>query len=252
MAEKKARSSGRVLKSYRKVGSRFVPPMLQMFQFEDVSWLSQTMPELVWWDVLIEQASLRFAAHVVEIIATYFKQMNNHDHQWSFLSDYSDMPEETAHGLAESLTKAGMLYEIQACLSDFLDLYPACPIARVLDLHPTGIVDIGYLAEFEERLRVLENKRSRDAVLVQAQAVYMGFASERLHVMEGLALADFPQIVNYPGTERSVEVGASICATVNMLAGNNLPKFREDGWVLYFWRRSLELHPLNLGHLERE
>jgi hypothetical protein len=252
MAENKAENSGKVLKSYRKVGSRFVPPMLQMFQFEDVSWLRQTMPELIWWDVLIQKASLRFAAHLVEAIATYFKQMNNHAHQWSFLSDYSDMPEEIAQGLAGSLTKAGMLNEIQACLSDFLDLYPACPIARVLDLQPTGIMDVGYLTEFEERLRVLENKRSRDAVLVQAQAVYMGFASERLHVKEGLALAAFPEVVNYPDTERSVEIGASICATVNMLAGRDLPKFREDGWVQYFWQRSLELHPLNLRHLERE
>ena len=89
-------------------------------------------------------------------------------------------------------------------------------------------------------------------MLVQAQAVYMGFASERLHVKEGLALADFPEVINYPDTKRSVEVGASICATVNMLAGHNLPKFREDGWAQYFWQRSLELHPLNLRHLERE
>ena len=252
MTDKNAKHSKTVLKSYRKVGSRFVPPMLQMFQFEDVSWLRQTLPELIWWDVLIEQASLRFAARVVEIIAAYFKQMDNYSRQWSFISDYSDIAEETAQGLAESLTKAGMLNEMQVYLSDFLDLYPACPIARVLNLHPAGIVDLGYLIEFEERLRVLEDKRSRDAVLVQAQAVYMGFASERLHVMEGLALADFPQVVNYPDTERSVQVGASICATVNMLAGNNLPKFREDDWVQYFWRRSLELHPLDLGHLERE
>lgn len=252
MAAKKTRSSGKVLNSYRKVGSRFVPPMLQMFNFEDVSWLRQTMPELIWWDVLIEEASLRFAAQVVEKIATYFKQMKDVSRQWSFISDYSDMQEETALGLVESLAKAGMLGEIQACLGDFLNLYPACPIARVLDLRPTGIVDIAYLADFAGRLQVLEDKRSRDAVMVQAQAVYMGFVSERLHVMEGLALADFPQVVNYPDTERSEEVGASICATVNMLAGTNLPKFRDDAWVQYFWRRSLELHPLNLGHLEKE
>ncbi len=228
-----------------------MPPMLQMFQFENVSWLRQTMPELIWWDVLMQKASLRFAARLVEALATYFKQTNNHTRQWSFLSDYSDMPEEVARGLAGNLAEAGMLKEIQACFGDFLVLYPACPIARVLDLQPTKIVDVGYLDQFEKRLRVLENKRSRDAVLVQAQAVYMAFASERLHVTQGLALADFPEVVNYPDTERSLEVGASICATVNMLAGHNLLDFREDGWVQYFWLRSLELHPLDLRHLER-
>ena len=121
MAEKKTNISGRVLKSYRKVGSRFVPPMLQMFQFEDVSWLRQTMPELIWWDALIEKASLRFAARLVEAFATDFKKMNNHAPQWSFLSDYSDMPEEIARGLTGYLAEAGMLDEVQACLCEFLD-----------------------------------------------------------------------------------------------------------------------------------
>jgi len=251
MAKHLGKKTGKVLESYRKIGPRFVPPMLQMFQFDYVSWLSQTMPELVWWGVLIDMGSLRFAARVAEELAGYFKQANNREHWWAFLSDYSDLPEESAHNVAEHLMKANLLTDLQACLSDFLNLYPACPITRVLDVRPSGLVDIAYLSQFENRLRVLEDKRSRDGVLIQAQAVYMAFVSGRLRVMQGLALADFPEVIRYPETERSLQVGASICATVNMLAGNTLPRFREDTWVQYFWKRSLELHPLNFRHLEQ-
>jgi hypothetical protein len=80
----------------------------------------------------------------------------------------------------------------------------------------------------------------------------MAFLLKRLHVKQGLALADFPEIENYPQTERSFEVGASICAAANMLAGDALPKYPDDAWVQYFWRRSLELHPLEFRHLERQ
>jgi hypothetical protein len=251
MAKKSNQKANTVLKSYQKVGQRFVPPMLQMFQFEDVSWLSQTMPEMVWWDVLIHQGSLRFAARVAEEIAEHFKEQNNPQHWWSFLSDYSDLDETNAHGLKDRLHRSGLLDDLELCLGDFLNLYPSCPIQRILDSSPSGFVDIGYLIRFEERLRILEHKRSRDAVLVQAQAVYMAFISGRMHVREGLALADFPEVTHYPKTERSQQVGASICATVNMMAGHALPKFQEDTWVQYFWKRSLELHPLNLSNLER-
>jgi hypothetical protein len=99
-------------------------------------------------------------------------------------------------------------------------------------------------------MRELENKRSRSGVLVQAQAIYMGFVLGKLFVKKGLALADFPEVEKYPFTELSKQVGASICASVNMLAGNMLPKFPEDAWVQYFWQRGLELCPLDFSHLE--
>ncbi len=251
MAKNLGKKTGTVLEFYRKIGPHFVPPMLQMFQFDYVSWLSQIMPELVWWDVLIDMGSLRFAARVAEEIAGYFKQANNREHWWAFLSDYSALPEESAHKVAERLVKVDLLTDLQACLSDFLNLYPACPITRILDVRPSGLVDIAYLSQFEDRLRVLEHKRSRDGVLVQTQAVYMALVSGHLRVGQGLALADFPEVIRYPETERSLQVGASICATVNMLASDALPKFREDTWVQYFWKRSLELHPLTFRHLEQ-
>jgi hypothetical protein len=33
---------------------------------------------------------------------------------------------------------------------------------------------------------------------------------------------------------------------------SELPKYPDDSWVQYFWRRSLELHPLDFRHLERK
>jgi hypothetical protein len=137
-------------------------------------------------------------------------------------------------------------------LSDFLNLYPGCPLANLFDFRPTGLVDVGYLLRFENRLSELDDKRSRNGVLIQAQAVYMAFLLDRMRVKQGLALAEFPEVEHYPNTEKSIEVGASICATVNFLAGNTLPKYPDDTWVQYFWKRSLELHPLDFGHLERK
>lgn len=152
--------------------------------------------------------------------------------------------------LKEHLKRASVLAQLVEALIDFVNLYPACPISQLLDQPPTGIVDPSYLQRFTDRMRELGNKRSRSGVLVQAQAIYMGFVLGKLFVKKGLALADFPEVEKYPSTELSKQVGASICASVNMLAGNMLPKFQEDAWVQYFWQRSLDLRPLDFSHLE--
>ena len=252
MGKNPGQKSSKVLGSYQKVGSKFIPPMLQIMKLEYISWSSQILPEMVWWDVLADCVSLRFAAKVAEEIAVHFKSKGIHDHWWAFVSDYNDLSNEDADELKAHLSSVNVLSPLTEGLSDFLNLYPDCPLSKLLDWRPAGLIDVGYMLRFESRLRELENKRSKDGIFAQAQAVYMAFISGRLHVAEGLALADFPEVENYPTTERSLEVGASICATVNMLARDTLPKYADDDWVQYFWQRSLELHPLNFSSLEEK
>jgi|HubBroStandDraft_5_1064220.scaffolds.fasta_scaffold89973_1 hypothetical protein len=247
------KKSGKVLGSYRKVGAKFVPPLLGMHvPLDYISWANHTMPELIWWDVLADKVSHRFAAKVAEKIAQYFKGRDNRDCWWAFISDYGRLTDEDAAGLREHLLREGVLPQVNESLADFLDLYPACPISRFGDRRPTGVVDIGYLARFENRMKELEDKRSRNGVLIQAQVLYLGFLLDKLRVKSGLALADFPEVQNYPNSEKSLNVGAAVCSSVNMAAGRMLPKYPEDTWVQYFWKRSLDLRPLNFRPLETD
>src|SRR5713226_5252657 len=67
-----------VLGTYKKIGTTFVPPMVhRVGPWTYVSWSRQTMPELIWWDVLSDCTSHRFAAQVAEEIAKYFKLRDN-------------------------------------------------------------------------------------------------------------------------------------------------------------------------------
>jgi len=243
-------AKGGVLKDYKKVGATFVPPIVhQIGSLDFISWTSQTLPELIWWDVVMDRSSPRFAARIAEEFAKHFKNAQDPERWWVFISDYAHVSQDDIDRLKEQMAGAGMLTLFLESLAEFLNLYPECPMWKFLEHRPMGTVDISYLSHFESRMEELENKRSRNGVLVQAQAVYMGFVLGRLHVKRGLALADFPEVERYPTTDRSKQVGASICATVNMLAGRGLPKYAEDVWVQYFWQRSLELHPLNFGGL---
>jgi len=249
-----AKKPGKVLEDYRKVGkTKFIPPLLQNVNFKEISWHRQTLPELIWWDVLADtddKASFRFAARVAETFSKYFKTKENSGRWWAFISDYDGMADNEASMLRSHLMKVNLLPEIERRLGDFLNLYPACPLVKILSCKPTKIPDIGYLLRFEARLRELIDKRSRRGVLAQAQSIYMAFLSGKLQVKNDIALADFPDVESYPSTEKSRKIGASICACVNMLAGMALPKYSDDTWVHYFWERSFELQPFNFNYLE--
>ena len=144
MKKHSEKKSGKVLGSYQKVGTKFVPPLLKLSpKWEYISWSSQTMPELVWWDVLVDSASHRFAAKVAEEIANYFRAKGDRDHWWAFISDYSHLSDDDANDLRAHLSEANVLPQLTSSLSDFLNLYPACPISKLLDLRPAGLVNVG-------------------------------------------------------------------------------------------------------------
>jgi hypothetical protein len=208
------------------------------------------MPELIWWDALTDRTSHRFSARVAEEIAKYFKPKENRKCWWAFATDYSQLDANDMEGLKEHLRKVNVLHTMVESLGDFLTLYPKCPITRFLDFPPAECVDNNYLDRFEKRMSELEDKRSRNSILIQAQVIYMGFLLGKFKVSKDVSLADFPEVEHYPTTERSQQVGASICAAVNGVAGTMLPPYLEDAWVLYFWQRSHELRPLVLRGLE--
>jgi hypothetical protein len=210
MSDKK-RDQGKpkkVLADYTKIGATFVPPMIhRVGPWEFTSWSSQTLPELIWWDVIADRFSHRFAARVAEEIAKHFKTRNKGKSWWAFISDYSQLSADDVQDLKEHLNQTDVLEQLIEGLVDFVNLYPACPISQFLEEPPAGIVDADYLQHFTDRMKELENKRTRSGVLVQAQAIYMGFVLGKLHVREGLALADFPEVEKYPSTEHSKRVG---------------------------------------------
>jgi hypothetical protein len=131
-----AKKSGKVLGSYQKVGTKFVPPMLQAFQFDQIRWSNHTMPELVWWDVIADKVSHRFAVKVAEEIAPYLRGTDNRDHWWAFISDYNDLSDDGARELRAHLAKTNVLPQLTESLTDFLNLYPGCPISKLLDWRP--------------------------------------------------------------------------------------------------------------------
>lgn len=248
--QKKAQTKSNVLEGYKKVGSKFIPPFMhRLGPINSISYARQTLPELIWWDVLIDKISHKFTAELAVAIATHFKERNQTHKWWSFISDYSLLNDTEWDDLKRTINKKSMLLPLQDALKCFLDLYPECPLNKFLDSHPSGSIDIAYLSRFENRFAGAENKRSRAGVLLQGQVVYMGFVIGKLHVKEGLGLANLPEIQKYPDTELSLQVGASVCAAVNGFSGRMLPDYSKNAWVQYFWNRSYDFRPTKMDHL---
>jgi len=79
--------------------------------------------------------------------------------------------------------------------------------------------------------------------MAQATAVWLAFDCGRLKFSTGLALAEFPKIQDYPDTELSQRIAASIRSSLNQFFGELDMMASGSAWPVAFWNRGLELEP---------
>src|SRR5207247_3320032 len=92
------------------------------------------------------------------------------------------------------------------------------------------------LTDLKRVLNDLFDKELPSTVFVQSTVVYLAFVLDRLKVVEGLALARFPEVENYPHTEISRRVASAVRAAVLSFfkpASNQ----NVSVWPTEFWNR---------------
>lgn len=99
----------------------------------------------------------------------------------------------------------------------------------------------GDLAAVRSALDEMYDRSERFPTIVQSTAVWLMFDADILKVAEGLALASFPAIEDYPSTELSLKVGSGVRATLNMAFGEGGPLHVSPDWANSFWNQGVNI-----------
>lgn len=230
----------RVLDDHRRVKSKLVTPFNNAFgPIHEVSWINVMIPELLWIALLQEAWGPRRS---VEIITAFTRDLRSSDPTrdrtiWAAAGKFASLPPGVLSSIVE-----GRPYRNDLCgpLAPLHAHYPDHPLSELV--HSGGgerwSRDLGVL---KTMVGVLFDRSSTRAIMVQATATWLAFDADRLIVSRGLALADFPRIEDYPATEQSQRIAASIRATINQMFGQVDMMASGTDWPTAFWNRGLEL-----------
>lgn len=244
--QQKSSKARRVLSDHKQVGKRFIPPMVEvMGGVEGLDWIEQMLPELLWLGLLNDTHSTRGPSLSVSLMKAAKEATGESPKDWfATTSSYLRLSEQQQRAVVTSLTHSGDLEPIREALAQLVSLYPECPF-RFLFADLSTIALEAYepdIEVFKAILVSLMNRWEQPATLAQASAVYLGFVSGMLKVMEGMALANFPEILKFPTTEESKIVAGSVRAAVSMVFGIERGS-KASPWSTYFWNRGFELQP---------
>ena len=242
-----------VLADHKRIGKKLVPPMLQLGEFHEISWVRYTLPELLWLALLNNQYGLKIGSDLaVSLAKAALSTCDGSQKRWfAPISSYTLLTKDQKTSIVETLGTSDNLVLIKSSLATLVALYPDCPLAFIFDDDCSKIEENSMtLDDFKTFLISLYDKYGQTPTLAQANAIYIAFATDMLTVAPHTSLANFRAVADFPKTEESEKVAAGVRAAVNGFMGQFLnEKFGGNfsSWSRNFWNQGLELEACTLG-----
>jgi hypothetical protein len=236
------RGRRRVLTDHLRVGQRFVPPFVhKLGNLHEVKWVDVPLPELLWLGLLNHQHGLKRGAELaIEVARAAAAEIKSDTKVWlGPISAYVKLTDQAKLAIVATLESRHCSDDLRIALRPLVSLYPECPLAFLYE----GSLPQGerpdHLVQLKEVLANLFDKTTRQATLMQANAIYIAFATDMLVVSSDTSLAKFPAVAEYPDTDEGRRVGAAVRASILMFFGQHYDS--TSTWPRYFWNRGLEI-----------
>lgn len=237
------RKSRGVLAGHTREGKLFKTPLSDL-PLEETSWVKQTLPELLWIGLLQETYGLRRGVDLSLALAEAATQAKSSTPGllwFAATSSYATLEENEWRKVYRLLESSDKLNDLARALTPLVHFYPECPYVRLFTQTPHQPSNKDQpLSELKDLLDSLYDKQERVATLVQATAAYLALATQKVALAEGISLGNVEAVKDFPHTEESQKVAASVRAMCNFLIGMTLNEF-DSGWARYFWNRGFEL-----------
>ena len=247
---KSAQRGRGVLSDHKKVGKKLLPPILQISGgITPTHFARDTMPELLWLALIEWKFGLKESVNLCEKIGNYFQGLKL-DKRFVTITDFEQLDSSEWQMIRVYLDSIGILVILTAAVHDLVVLYPNCAFKGLFEKPPERLNDFDFKKNFSDLLEELFEKRGRRSVLMQANAVYLLGCQGKLHIARGLSLGNLDELRNYPDTDESKEVGASVCAASGMLIMMGRDDKDRTSWARYFWKRNLEIEPVSFGYMK--
>ena len=237
MAKKRKKE---VLQDHKRIGKRFVPPLLQLQNVKDVSFIKQLFPHLVWMGMInhrLEYAKgVRLAIDLAKISHSVLKDEKHKN--FALCGNYSLLSPEAKSEIVTICQKKGWLNDIQRSLAPLTLQYDDFPMA----FFGIGDLDVKPEVLLQELRRVVAkciNKYETSGLVLQTNLIMVQAATGGLRISQHIQLPDFDSIINSPDSEAAKRAAAFVRAGAFAMC---LPDdCMLEKWSKSFWNQGLKV-----------
>lgn len=229
-----------ILKGYKRIGTKFIPPILQMGPVTNISYVNQILPELIWMGLLNDRYGYKKGISLVEQITTRaFENRACENHiNFALCSNFSLLPVTSKQALLEDMEIEKirpLLSEAIAPLHLLYDDFPMsflCNEQRAMDTSELLRQMAACVALHFDRFDV-------PACVIQANVLYVREINGGIAYAEGLR-PDFNAILGDPDS-RETQSAMAKARMGAMMEFDQPTSVVETDWSESFWDQGYKI-----------
>lgn len=239
----KGNHQGQVLRDHKKVGQKFIPPLMQLPNMKETSFRDNILPCLIWLSAIFLRNPDRQSVHYVIEFLIKCKGILNDDKSPAlvFLNNFDKLTAEQKGKISEGIEDQAMLNFIRESLVHQHHLLEGYPLGFLFEDYVYGVDREEALEHLKEDVSALLDRYTMHSTKVQTTAFVSMTATGNLFLSSAIDLPDFNSIFTAPDSDESKRVASFVRASINAGAGFQDAEGGENEWSKSFWSQCFDL-----------
>ncbi|MBP6754923.1 MAG: hypothetical protein KA210_02150 [Bacteroidia bacterium] len=230
-----------ILEGHKKVGKKFIPPIVQYEGFREINWGNDIIPELIWIAVIQKKLGYKMANEAISELHKHYLEICDTKYINSLFSSYDSISKEAKAKLKDQFSLNQYFDQIFEGLKDLQYYFPNHPLQFLYDDRIIQKSEVN-IQLIKDSIKGILERRSEAGTIAQAAVLFNSMVSGKFNAPYGSIFWEFEEIDNYPKTEKSLQLASSIRAMINAFMDKETRNV-ECEWVNSFWQRSFQLEP---------
>lgn len=240
MADKK------VLAGHKKVKSRFIPPLMQLPNLRETSYVNDMLPHVVWMSLLIQDHGKRDGIRYAFDLAKLAHEVHGSEKHFNFAicGSYSHLTEDELARLVQRLTDEGRLDLYRQSLSPLVALHPTCPMAG-LGLPGSLQERATLIGCLRDAVDAILDRYENPAAIMHANVFGIRAATGGLFIADHIEMPDLDALVFNPESDAAKQAASFVRSS----AMQEFSFDEDEGyrvWPKAFWDANYRLDPCSL------
>lgn len=230
-----------ILAGHKRIGKRFIPPMMQLPMRVDTSYVNDMLPELIWIGLINDRVGYVQGARIIEkvFLAVDARKEKGQEGNYALMSSFNKLTDDQKTAITDDLREEGELDIIQNSLAPLVLLYDDCPLKFFGP--PTNTYSQEDLISIIKLCVGKTIDRYDTAGIVLYGAMLLArLVTKTIKFSADMSLPDFNAVINSPGSEEARRTAGFVRA--NGLAEFGMMKV-GNAWAKHFWDKNFELSP---------
>lgn len=230
-----------ILAGHKRVGKRFIPPMMQIPMRVDTSYVNDMLPELIWIGLINERVGYVRGARIIEkvFLAVDAQKVNGQEGNYALMSSFNKLTTDQKTAITEVLRKEGVLDIIQNSIAPLILLYDDCPLTFLGP--PTNTYSQ------EDLISIMKlcvgktiDRYDTPGIVLYGAMLLARLVTKTIKFPADMDLPDFNSVIDSHGSEEAKRAAGFMRA--NGLAEFGMMKV-GNSWAKHFWDKNFELNP---------